>query len=136
MGTILLFVNRKNRSTMFLGLFLIGFGIEFLPLLISELGERHPRSQLLVFASTLSWLLFPLFFIYIQKISIFSDRSVRYWILYPGLASLLLQLLLYFTRDITGPFMERIYFFEIFLILGLLYSLYIVFPVVQEWSDP
>ena len=126
LGTILLFVNRKNRSTLFLGLFLIGFGIEFLPLLIEELNARHPKAQFLVFVETVSWLLFPLFFIYLQKISIFSDHHIKYWILYPGLVSLLLQLVLYLLGDAIGTFLEEYYFFEVFLLSGLAYSVYFV----------
>lgn len=129
LGIILLFSNRKIKSTLFLGLFLLVFAIEFLPLLIAELSARPHRAQFFLFTTTLSFLLFPLFFIYIQKISIFPNKKIQYWILYPGIASVVFQVLLYLTRDNTQEFLDQFYFFEIYLLLGLAYSLYILIQI-------
>ena len=126
LGVILLFINRKNKSTFFLGLFLIGFAIEFLPVILEDFKilENHPG--LLLLPISFSWILFPLFFLYVQKISIFADERVTYKILYPGVISILFLFLLFLLPESTKEYLRGTYLFEILFGLGLLYSLYIV----------
>jgi len=126
LGVILLFINRKNKSTFFLGLFLIGFAIEFLPIILKDFKilENHPG--LLLLPISFSWILFPLFFLYVQKISVFAHERVTYRILYPGIFSILLLFLLFLLPESTKEYLRGTYLFEIFFVLGLSYSLYIV----------
>lgn len=126
LGVILLFINRKNKSTFFLGLFLIGFAIEFLPVILKDFKilENHPG--LLLLPISFSWILFPLFFLYVQKISIFAHERVTYRILYPGVISILFLFLLFLLPESTKEYLRGTYLFEIFFVLGLSYSLYIV----------
>ena len=70
-----------------------------------------------------SWLLFPIFFIYTQKISIFSDQKIKYWVLFPGILSFVLQLIIYFLPHSTKLLIAESYWHEIvFTILGIFYS--------------
>jgi len=126
LGVILLFINRKNKSTFFLGLFLIGFAIEFLPVILKDFKilENHPG--LLLLPISFSWILFPLFFLYVQKISIFAHERVTYRILYPGVISILFLFILFLLPESTKEYLRGTYLFEIFFVLGLSYSLYIV----------
>lgn len=97
LGILLIILNRhQNRSTFYLGLFLLFFSLE-LAVFISinpEISERFPELFLLPF--NFSWLLFPLFFIYTQQVSILSKKNTKYWVLYPGIAMLLFQAYIYF----------------------------------------
>jgi AraC-like DNA-binding protein len=131
LGTVLLFANRRNRSSLFLGLFLIGFSVEFLPLLLIDMAILKQNAQMVLFTVSLTWLLFPLFFIYVQKISIFSGQKVRYWVLYPGIASLLLQILIFILPDTVKISLQKFYFFGIYFSLGILYSFYIIIRINQ-----
>ncbi|MGB5272196.1 helix-turn-helix domain-containing protein [Eudoraea sp.] len=129
LGVILLFIHRRNKSTFFLGLFLIGFAIEFLPVMLKDFKilENHPG--LLLLPISFSWILFPLFFLYVQKISIFAHERVTYRILYPGAISILLLFLLFLLPESTKEYLRGTYLFEIFFVLGISYSLYIVIRI-------
>ncbi len=43
-----------------------------------------------------SWLIFPLFFIYTQQVSILSNEKTRYWLLYPGILAFAIQTIIFF----------------------------------------
>ncbi|MBT8318542.1 MAG: hypothetical protein KJP01_00240, partial [Gramella sp.] len=96
LGLLLIVLNRRNfRSSLFLGLFLLFFSLE-LALFISidpKIAQIYPGLYLLPFH--FSWLLFPLFFLYTQQVSIHSDNTPKYWLLYPGIASFILQLIIF-----------------------------------------
>ncbi len=126
LGVILLFISRKNKSTFFLGLFLIGFAIEFLPVILEDFKilENHPG--LLLLPISFSWIIFPIFFLYVQKISIFAHERVTYRILYPGVISILFLFLLFFLPETTKEYLRGTYLFEILFALGLMYSIYII----------
>jgi len=126
LGTILLFIHRNQKSTLFLGLFLIGFAVEFLPTLLSDLNILEHTPELLLLPINFAWILFPLFFIYVQKISIFSKEKITYWVLYPGILSILIQVILFFLPENTKQYLNETFFFEAFFVLGLIYSFYIV----------
>ena len=96
MGILLIVLNKhRNRSTFFVGLFLLLFSLE-LGTWISinlKISDSYPEVFLLPF--NFSWLLFPLFFVYTQQISILSDKKIKYWLLYPGILSFLIQLFIF-----------------------------------------
>lgn len=129
LGMIFLFLNKKNRSTFFLGLFLIGLAIELLPILLNNVKLIEYNAYLLSLPMNLSWLLFPIFFIYVQKISILSKEKITYWVLYPGIASIIIQLILFWAPESIRVFLRDNFIYEIFFGLGLLYSLYIIFLI-------
>lgn len=96
LGILLIVLNkRKYRSTFFLGLFLLFFSLELATWISTNLqiSDNYPEIFLLPF--NFSWLLFPLFFIYTQQVSIFSDEKTKYWLLYPGILSILAQIFIF-----------------------------------------
>lgn len=129
LGAVLLFINKKHKSTLFLGLFLIGFAIEFLPILLEDLKILKGRPGLILIPINLTWIIFPLFFIYVQKISIFSNERITYRVLYPGVLSIIFQIFLYFLPDSSKDFLRRTHIFDAYFILGLIYSGYIVYRI-------
>lgn len=85
-GIILIFFNKKaEKASFFLGLFVIAFCIDFLPQLIDylELPSKYPRLQYLPLQ--FSYFLFPLFYLYVQEVSILSDQKKNYWVLFPAI---------------------------------------------------
>ncbi len=129
LGIILLFTNKKRKSTLFLGLFLIGFAIEFLPLLLEDLKILKDTPGLILIPINITWILFPLFFIYVQKISIFSNDRITYKVLYPGVLSILFQIFLYYLPESAKDFLRRAHILHLYLLLGLAYSAYIVYRI-------
>ena len=96
LGLLLIILNRrKYRSSFFLGLFLMLFSLEmaFFIFVDPEVAQRFPELYLPPFH--FSWLLIPLFFLYTQQVSILADSKVKYWLLYPGIASFILQTVLF-----------------------------------------
>tara|TARA_R110001583_G_scaffold52953_1_gene163873 strand:+ start:187 stop:1320 length:1134 start_codon:yes stop_codon:yes gene_type:complete len=97
LGFLLLLLNYKHhRSTFFLGLYLLLFSLKLAYFIPKGLNLEHTFPELFLLPFNFSWLLFPVFFVYTQKISVFSDKKIKFWVLYPGLASFALQVLIYF----------------------------------------
>lgn len=129
LGVILLFISKKNKSTFFLGLFLIGFAIEFIPVILEDFKILEGHPGLILLPISFSWIIFPIFFLYIQKISIFAHEKVTYRILYPGVISILFLFVLFLLPEETKEYLRGTYLFEVLFILGLMYSLYIIYQI-------
>ncbi|MGD1945665.1 MAG: helix-turn-helix domain-containing protein [Croceivirga sp.] len=128
LGFIVFAANRKNKkSTFFLALFVLIYAYCFIPILVVDLNIVEYYPKLLILPRPGEWLMTSLFLIYVQIISIFSDKKNDYWSLYPGIAILVLQLLLFFTPvslkvQVAGTFWYKAIFF-----LGHVYSAFILY---------
>ncbi len=124
LGLLLLILNYRHfRSTYWLGIYLILFSLKLLIFIPEglQLDEQYPELFLLPF--NFSWLLFAVFYVYTQKISIFSDQKIRYWLLYPGILSFALQVYLYFQPYETKVIIAQSFWYVlVFTYLGILYS--------------
>ena len=129
LGILLIVYSKKNKSTLFLGLFLIGFAIEFLPGLISDMKYLHFNARQLLFLLNLSWIIFPLLLIYIRKISIVSQERVRYRIIYPGILAVVIQVVIGLNRELSNFLLDNTYVYELLYVAGLLYSVYILYRI-------
>lgn len=118
---------KRKKDTLLLGLFLIFLSLQSLWPFISdtEFGSTNP--ELFLFPINFSWLLFPLFFVYSHGICIFSSNKAPYWILYPGLLSLIAQIVIYFQPYLAKVAIAQSSWYDIlFTYMGILYSLCIV----------
>jgi len=124
LGILLLILNYKHfRSTYFLGLFLFLFSLKLANFIPKGLNIDQLYTELFLLPFNFSWLLFPIFFIYTQKVSIFSDQKIKYWLLYPGIISFALQLVIYFLPYSTKLAIVHSFWHElVFTILGIIYS--------------
>ncbi|WP_297761486.1 AraC family transcriptional regulator [uncultured Muriicola sp.] len=124
MGILLLILNYRHfRSTYFLGLFLLLFSLKLAIFIPKGLNIDQLYPELFLLPFNFSWLLFPIFFIYTQKVSIFSDQKIKYWLLYPGILSIALQLIIYFLPYSTKLVIAQSFWHElVFTILGISYS--------------
>lgn len=124
LGVLLIAMNfRHSRSTCLLGLYLLLFSLKLLIFIPGGLGldEKFPEWFLLPF--DFSWLLFAVFFIYTQQISIFSEQKTKYWLLYPGILSFMLQVYIYFQPYPAKVEIAQSYWYElVFTFAGILYS--------------
>lgn len=92
LGILLIVLNRrKYRSSLFLGVFLLFLSLELATFISIDpiISAEYPKLFLLPF--NFLWLLFPLFFIYTQQVSILSNNKTKYWLLYPGIVTFLIQ---------------------------------------------
>ena len=96
LGILLMFMNkRKYKSTFFLGVFLFLYALELATWISvnTKVSDSIPSFFLLPF--NFSWLLFPLFYLYTQQVSVLSNDKTKYWLLYPGIVSFLAQLIIF-----------------------------------------
>lgn len=116
LGTLLIILNKKKyKSTLFLGLFLIFFALETIPIILESVNafEVYPQFYLLPF--DFFWLHFPMFYLYTQHVCIFSEHKKKYWVLYPGIIAFFAQLFVFFLPyetklEITGTLSYGVYF--------------------------
>jgi AraC-like DNA-binding protein len=127
MGILLMIMSlRKFRSTFFLGLFLLFYALELATWITinSKISDSNPSLLLLPF--NFSWILFPLFYLYTQQVSVFANNKIKYWILYPGIVSILAQLVIYWLPFETKQIIEgSVWHVIIFWVLGNYYSWFI-----------
>ena len=127
LGILLMFMNkRKYKSTFFLGIFLFLYALE-LGTWISvntKVSDSIPSLYLLPF--NFSWLLFPLFYIYTQQVSVLSNDKTKYWLLYPGIVSFLAQVIIFsFPFETKQVIEDSTLHVLVFWILGNYYSWFI-----------
>ncbi len=124
LGILLLILNFKHfRSTYFLGLFLFLFSLKLAIFIPNGLNIEQVYPELFLLPFNFSWLLFPIFFIYTQKVSMFSDQKIKYWILYPGIISFAFQVIIYFLPYSTKLAIAQSLWHElVFTIIGICYS--------------
>ena len=127
LGILLMFMNkRKYKSTFFLGVFLLLYSLELATWISvnTKVSDSIPSFFLLPF--NFSWLLFPLFYLYTQQVSVLSNDKTKYWLLYPGIVSFLAQLIIFsFPLETKQIIEDSVWHILIFWVLGTYYSWFI-----------
>ncbi len=125
LGCLLLILNfNQSRGSHWLGIYLLLFSLKLIVFIPGGLGldQDYPEIFLLL-PFDFSWLLFSVFFVYTQKISIFSDKETIYWVLYPGIISFLSQLVIYLLPAASKEMIaESTWYPVIFTFAGIIYS--------------
>lgn len=84
LGVILLFIHKRNKqSTLFLGLFVLFYAIDIVYPILYESGVINQKPAFSFFPIQFSKYLFSFLYIYVQQISILSDRKYSYWTFIP-----------------------------------------------------
>ncbi len=132
LGFLLLIINRKRFKTVFfLGLFIITYALGFIPEMVEslQLGEKHTQLQFLPFEFL--WLYFSLFYIYVQKISIFHKRKPSYWTLIPGIIYIIFSVYLYFQDQTIQLQIDDSIWKALLDLGGVFYSFYICIKILK-----
>lgn len=124
LGILLLILNFKHfRNTYWLGIYLILISLRLLNFIPGGLGLDQYYPALFLLPLNFSWLLFAVFFIYTQKISIFSDQKIKYWLLIPGILSLFIQVILYLQPyEVRVEISQSSWYHYAFTFVGILFS--------------
>ena len=134
-GSMLVSVHsKKNRPTLFLGLFILLFSLEPLPSILQDLGIllQEPRLELL--PVNFHFLAYPLLYIYIQKISILDNERPSYWTLIPGGLECIMGGWLFLLPVATKLRIKDSSFMAIYFLLGLCYTVYIS-VLILRWIN-
>ncbi|WP_299713694.1 AraC family transcriptional regulator [uncultured Tenacibaculum sp.] len=123
---------QKNKSLLFLGIFIFLFSLEPIPNILHDLGILNTNPNLELLPVGFHFLAYPFLLIYVEKISIFNNKSLSYWTLIPGvfefIAATFVFLLSYAKKlEIKDSSFAIIYFF-----LGLCYSVYIMIIILKR----
>lgn len=132
LGLLLIIINRKkDKSTLFLGLFIIVYALNLLPAILedSNIIAYYPQYNLLPFDFT--WLLFPLFYIYVQQVSILSKNKLNYGVLIPGIFELIIGIFVFFQDNDSKMIIEESLWYNLILLGGVIFSFYIGFKTLS-----
>ncbi len=124
LGILLIVLNkRKYRSTFFLGLFLVFLSLKLISFIAIGLQVERVYPKLFLLPFNFSWLLFPLFFIYTQQVSILSNQRTHYWILIPGILSFVGQLVIFMLPyEKKVMISESVWYPLVFTYIGMFYA--------------
>ena len=97
LGVLLIILNRRRyRSSFFLGLFLVFYSLQLIIFIFDNPNSLLFNPNLFLLPFNFSWLIFPLFFLYTQQVSILSNENTKYWLLYPGILAFSIQIIIFF----------------------------------------
>ena len=131
-GTMLLWLHsKKSKPTFYLGLFILLFSLEPIPYILNDLGllQEYPRLELLPVHFYFS--AYPLFYIYIQKISVLNSKNPSYWTLIPGLVEITAGIVIFFLPIATKLDLKSSSYAIIYFVLGLGYSIFIGVLIIR-----
>ncbi|GAA3514422.1 helix-turn-helix domain-containing protein [Aquimarina addita] len=122
---LLLLHSKKNRPTLFLGLFILLFSLEPIGNILEDMEVLHQYPILELPPVHFHFLAYPLFYIYIQKVSVFNGRKLSYWTLIPGVAETVIGLIIFFLPIETKLQLKFSSYALIYFVFGLGYSIII-----------
>ena len=126
LGLMLILVRTKRkRATHYLGLFIVLFSLEPVTNILGDLNilKTYPQLELLPFG--FHFLAYPLFYIYIQKVSILEHRKTSYWTLIPGVLEVLIGLIVFFMPIQTKMLLVNSIWEKIYFSAGIGYTFFI-----------
>lgn len=122
---LLLIHSKKNKPTLFLGLFILLFSMEPIPNILEDMGILHQYPILELPPIHFHFLAYPLFYIYIQKTSVFNDKKLNYWTLIPGAFETLVGFIIFLLPIETKLQLKFSSYALIYFVFGLCYSIFI-----------
>ena len=111
-------------------LFVLAYSLDFGSDIIDGLNVLECYPNLILLPLDFCWLEFSLFYIYVQKISIFPSNKISYWVLYPGIASIFVNVILFFLPLPTKIFVANSFGYFIYILGGAFFSLCIGFLTI------
>lgn len=124
LGSLLIILNKnKYKSTFFLGLFLVLFGLETIPIILTSLDAYKIYSFLYLLPFDFFWLHFPVFLLYAFNVSIFCERKKPFWVLYPGIIMFLVQLIVFFLPYETKLLITESSWYDLYMYTKIAYGL-------------
>lgn len=126
-GLIFLFSNRKEKSTAFLGLFLLAFSFDSCKDVLDVILTESVNFQYELLPTMFIFLALPLFYVYAKQVSVLPDTQQNYWILLPGILEFIGLLVLFILKI---DYQETLAF-VIYFLLGMAYNVYISIKIIQ-----
>lgn len=126
-GLIFLFFSKKNKSTIFLGLFLLTFSFDGCKDLIQEVFVAPIPFNYELLPTIFIFLALPLFYMYARQVSILKDTKQNYWILTPGI----IEFIVLFTLFIFNVNYLETLFFALYFLIGIGFNVYVAIKIIR-----
>lgn len=125
LGITLFFLhNKKNKTTRYLGVFILLFSLPYIFSILEITGTYHYYPKLFFLPLDFNWLLFAVFYKYVQEVSIFDIKN-KDWVLLPGIVSFLFQFILFFTSINIIELVYSSFIYKVSFYLSLIYGLFL-----------
>ncbi len=128
---LLLLHSKKNKPTLYLGFFILLFSLEPIPNILNDLGLLHQYPQLELLPIHFHFLAYPLFYIYIQKISVFGNKNPSYWSLVPGILEILVGIVIFLLPTELKLKLKASWYSVVYFVIGLGYSIWIGILIIK-----
>ncbi|MFD2568973.1 helix-turn-helix domain-containing protein [Pseudotenacibaculum haliotis] len=128
---LLLLHSKKNKPTLYLGFFILLFSLEPIPNILNDLGLLHQYPQLELLPVHFHFLAYPLFYIYIQKISVFGNKNPSYWSLVPGILEILVGIVIFLLPTELKLKLKASRYSVVYFVIGLGYSIWIGILIIK-----
>ena len=124
LGVILF--HKAKKSNIYLGLFIIVYALGFLSPIIESIIKEKDLQELLLSIS-FSWLLYPLFYIYVQHISSLEVKSIKLPI-FIGITGIVLE---FFIERYSNSLMSYSFYVKLIATLETLIAIYFGYKTIQ-----
>lgn len=124
-GLIFIFTNRQEKSTLFLGLFLITYVFSEFPTVLNFLFQTPALNY--EFHGVFLFLTIALFYMYAKQVSVLKDKCRSYLLLIPGIIEVIVFALLALFKisyEDTLPF-------DIYALIGIVFSLWMTVKIFR-----
>ncbi|WP_452601496.1 helix-turn-helix domain-containing protein [Pontimicrobium sp. MEBiC06410] len=115
----------KKKYFAYLGGFILLFSLEPIPSLLYSLDILNQYPYLELFPAHFHFSAFPLFYLYIQKISILKTKKTNYWVLIPGFVEFVIGIFIFIQPIPIKLSLKPFYYSMEYYAFGLLYSIFI-----------
>ncbi len=132
-GPLLIYLNQKrDRSTLFLGLFILAYSINYIKPISKYLNLTDDYSIINSLPFDFRWLLFPLFYVYIKNVSILPKSKKVHLYLIPGILMFAIDSLIFFKASTNLETLRNSNVFEFIHHYGAhAYSIFIFYKTYQ-----
>ena len=122
---------KKNKSLLFLILFITLFSLESIPNILKGFTSLNEKSELLL-PTGLYFLTYPFLLVYVESLLILKNLKKTYWSLIPGFFELIIAIAIFLLPLKTKLLLKDSHFTIVYLFLGVVYSLVIVYLLLKQ----
>ena len=127
LGTVLLIANfDRSKSKLLLAIFILTYALGLFPGIVTELGFMTSYFDGAFEIVNMSWLFFPLFYGYVQNVSILSEK-IEWWPLRLGIGLMLLEMISFF---VLKDYSYQLTAYILNLIFYVIFDLIIAFKII------
>ena len=123
--------SRESKPTFFLGAFIILFSLEPIPNILNDMGVLLQYPQWELFPVEFHFMAYPLFYIYIRRISILNTNVKYYKLLFPGLLEVLIAIIIFCLPSSMKVWIKESPIATLYFFTGVCYTIYVSYLILK-----